>query len=71
MAIDTSQFKNGVKIEIDGNPFVITYFQHVKPGKGGAFVRTKLKNLGRKKTLFVGNIYSYGNCSRNSIAYIF
>jgi elongation factor P len=45
MAIDTSQFKNGVKIEIDGNPFVITYFQHVKPGKGGAFVRTKLKNL--------------------------
>jgi elongation factor P len=45
MAVDTSQFKNGLKIEIDGTPFVITYFQHVKPGKGGAFVRTKLKNL--------------------------
>jgi elongation factor P len=45
MAVDTSQFKNGVKIEIDGTPFTITYFQHVKPGKGGAFVRTKLKNL--------------------------
>ncbi|MGH0037697.1 MAG: elongation factor P [Myxococcota bacterium] len=45
MAIDTSQFKNGLKIELDGEPFTITYFQHVKPGKGGAFVRTKVKNL--------------------------
>lgn len=45
MAVDTSQFRNGLKIEIDGNPFVITFFQHVKPGKGGAFVRTKLKNV--------------------------
>ena len=45
MAVDTSQFKNGLKIELDGEPFVITYFQHVKPGKGGAFVRTKVKNL--------------------------
>ena len=45
MAIDTSQFRNGVKIELDGDPFIITYFQHVKPGKGGAFVRTKIKNL--------------------------
>ena len=45
MAIDTSGFRNGLKLEIDGDPFVMTYFQHVKPGKGGAFVRTKLKNL--------------------------
>jgi elongation factor P len=43
--MDTSQFRNGSKIEFDGEPFVITYFQHVKPGKGGAFVRTKLKSL--------------------------
>ncbi len=42
---DTSRFKNGLKIEIDGNPFTIVFFQHVKPGKGGAFVRTKVKNL--------------------------
>lgn len=42
---DTSQFRNGLKLEIDGNPFSIVYFQHVKPGKGGAFVRTKIKNL--------------------------
>ena len=45
MAVDTSQFRNGLKIELDGEPFVIVYFQHVKPGKGGAFVRTKVKNL--------------------------
>ena len=45
MAIDTSRFKNGLKIVLDGEPFNITYFQHVKPGKGGAFVRTKVKNL--------------------------
>ncbi len=45
MAVDTSQFKNGLKIELDGQPFTIVYFQHVKPGKGGAFVRTKVKNL--------------------------
>lgn len=41
----TNQFRNGLKIEIDNEPFVIVDFQHVKPGKGGAFVRTKLKSL--------------------------
>lgn len=41
----TTEFKRGLKIELDGVPFVIVDFQHVKPGKGGAFVRTKLKNL--------------------------
>jgi len=41
----TSDFRNGLKIEFGGEPYVILYFQHVKPGKGGAFVRTKLKNL--------------------------
>ena len=45
MAVDTSQFRNGLKVEIDGEPYVMVYFQHVKPGKGGAFVRTKIKNL--------------------------
>jgi len=42
---DTSQFRRGLKIEFKGEPFVIVEFQHVKPGKGGAFVRTKLKSL--------------------------
>lgn len=41
----TADFKKGLKIELDGQPFVIIDFLHVKPGKGGAFVRTKLKNL--------------------------
>jgi elongation factor P len=41
----TAEFKKGLKIELDGTPFIIVDFQHVKPGKGGAFVRTKLKNL--------------------------
>jgi elongation factor P len=41
----TAEFKKGLKIELDGVPYVIADFQHVKPGKGGAFVRTKLKSL--------------------------
>jgi len=43
MAISTNQFKNGNHIEVDGTIFKIVEFQHVKPGKGGAFVRTKLR----------------------------
>jgi len=41
--ISTNQFKNGNHIEVDGTVFKIVEFQHVKPGKGGAFVRTKLR----------------------------
>jgi elongation factor P len=41
--ISTNQFKNGTHIEVDGTIFKIIEFQHVKPGKGGAFVRTKLR----------------------------
>ncbi len=41
----TAEFKKGLKIELEGKPFLIIDFQHVKPGKGGAFVRTKLKNM--------------------------
>ncbi|MEA2314862.1 MAG: elongation factor, partial [Solirubrobacteraceae bacterium] len=43
MALSTNQFKNGNHIEVDGTVFKILDFQHVKPGKGGAFVRTKLR----------------------------
>ena len=43
--ISTNQFKNGSHIEIDGTIFKIIDFQHVKPGKGGAFVRTKLRKI--------------------------
>jgi elongation factor P len=43
--ISTNQFKNGTHVEIDGVIYRIVEFQHVKPGKGGAFVRTKLRKL--------------------------
>ena len=43
--ISAGDFKNGVTLEIEGNIYQILEFQHVKPGKGAAFVRTKLKNI--------------------------
>jgi elongation factor P len=43
--VSTNQFKNGMHVEVDGTVFRIVDFQHVKPGKGGAFVRTKLKRV--------------------------
>ena len=43
--ISAGDFKNGITLEIDGNVCQIVEFQHVKPGKGAAFVRTKLKNV--------------------------
>ena len=45
MAISTADFRNGLTIETDEQLFQIVYFQHVKPGKGGAFVKTRLRNL--------------------------
>ena len=43
--VSTNQFRNGMHIEVDGGVWRIVEFQHVKPGKGGAFVRTKLKSI--------------------------
>ncbi len=43
--VSTNQFKNGMHVEVDGTVFKLVDFQHVKPGKGGAFVRTKLKRV--------------------------
>ena len=43
--VSAGDFKNGVTLEMDGNIYQIIEFQHVKPGKGAAFVRTKLKNI--------------------------
>jgi elongation factor P len=43
--VSTNEFKNGMHIELDGGVWRIVEFQHVKPGKGGAFVRTKVKSL--------------------------
>ena len=43
--ISAGDFRNGVTLEIEGNVYQIVEFQHVKPGKGAAFVRTKIKNI--------------------------
>ena len=45
MSVSTNQFRNGTHIEVDGRIYKIVEFQHVKPGKGGAFVRTKLRRI--------------------------
>ncbi len=45
MSVSTNDLKNGMTLELDGTLFQVVEFQHVKPGKGGAFVRTKLKSL--------------------------
>src|ERR1043165_7956490 len=45
MAISTNDLKNGMTLELEGGLFQVVEFQHVKPGKGGAFVRTTLKNV--------------------------
>lgn len=49
--IDTSDFRNGLSIILDNDIYTIVEFQHVKPGKGGAFVRSRLKNLRTNSTL--------------------
>jgi len=45
MIVDTTEFRKGLRILQDGEPFTIVEFQHVKPGKGAAFVKTRIKSL--------------------------
>ena len=45
MSVSTNDLKNGMTLDLDGALFQVIEFQHVKPGKGGAFVRTKLRNV--------------------------
>ena len=58
MAISTADFRNGMCIEYNGKMWVIVEFQHVKPGKGGAFVRTKLRDV--KTGRIVDNTFNAG-----------
>src|SRR5438067_11949629 len=51
MQVSTTEFKKGLRIVFDDQPYVIVDFQHVKPGKGGAFVRTKLKHMRQGKVV--------------------
>jgi elongation factor P len=71
----TADFKTGLKIELDKKPFVITEFLHVKPGKGGAFVRTKLRNMitGQvlDKTFRAGEKIDSPNIQEKEIQYLY
>jgi elongation factor P len=71
----TADFRTGLKIEVDGKPFTIIEFLHVKPGKGGAFVRTKLKNMitGQvlEKTFRAGEKVALPNIQEKEIQYLY
>ena len=73
--ISTNDFKTGVSIEIDGDAYVIVDFQHVKPGKGSAFVRTKLKNVRTgavlEKTFNAGEKFQNAILERREMQYLY
>ena len=73
--VNTNQFKNGMHIELDGQPWRIVEFQHVKPGKGGAFVRTKLKGLGSgavvDRTFRAGEKFSRVHTETKNVQYLY
>ena len=71
----TADIKNGVVLNIDGQLWSVVEFQHVKPGKGGAFVRTKLKNVltGKvvDKTFNAGVKVETANVDRRDFQYLY
>lgn len=73
--ISTSDFKNGLTIEFDDNIWRIVEFQHVKPGKGSAFVRSKLKNLRngavQEKTFRAGEKMEQANIETKRMQYLY
>jgi elongation factor P len=73
--VNTNQFKNGMHIEVEGGVWRISEFQHVKPGKGGAFVRTKLKNLGSgavvDKTFRAGEKFTRVHTETKSVQFLY
>ena len=73
--ISTNQFKNGMHIELEGDVWRIVEFQHVKPGKGGAFVRTKVKNLESgavvDRTFRAGEKFSRVHTEVKSVQYLY
>jgi elongation factor P len=73
--VSTNQFKNGMHIELENVVWRIVEFQHVKPGKGGAFVRTKLKNLDSgsvvDKTFRAGEKFARVHTETKSVQYLY
>jgi elongation factor P len=73
--VSTNQFRNGMHIEVDGLTWRIVEFQHVKPGKGGAFVRTKLKALASgsvvDKTFRAGEKFNRVHTEQKNMQYLY
>ena len=73
MAIQSGDFKTGLTLIIDGDPWQVLDFQHVKPGKGAAILRTKMKNLRNGKTLeknYSANVeFEQANITRRAARY--
>ncbi|MDD3478732.1 MAG: elongation factor P [Candidatus Izemoplasmatales bacterium] len=73
--VSTNDFKTGLTIEVDGNLFQVIEFQHVKPGKGGAFVRSKLRNLRSgailDKTFNAGVNVNTAMIEKNAMQYLY
>jgi elongation factor P len=73
--ISTNDFRTGVTIEIDGDAYQVVDFQHVKPGKGSAFVRSKLKNVRTgavvEKTFAAGEKLPKAHLERKEMQYLY
>lgn len=72
---DTADFKKGLRIMMEGNPFIIVDFQHVKPGKGNQFTRTKLRNLltgqNREVTFKSGEKFEVPNVEMKEMTFLY
>ncbi len=73
--ISTNDFRTGATVDIDGQPWVVIEFQHVKPGKGSAFVRSKLKNVVTgsvvEKTFRAGEKLARAVLERREVQYLY
>ena len=73
--ISMGDIKKGTRLEVDGNPFKVTEFQHVKPGKGAAFVRIKIKHLGTgkviEKTVHAGDKFETPDLQQKTMQYLY
>ena len=73
--ISMGDLKKGVRLELDGNPFRVVEFQHVKPGKGAAFVRCKIKNLSTgkviDKTVHAGDKFEVPDLEQATMQYLY
>ncbi len=73
--ISMGDIKKGVRLELDGNPYRVIEFQHVKPGKGAAFVRCKIKNLSTgkviEKTVHAGDKFQTPDLEHKTMQYLY